>query len=86
LNLDISDRDDPNIRNKWFARYEITDNWQLIKIPFDQLSYLRSGGIIKKEGFKPGKQILDMTACGSINIWNLQLLGKRGNEKRLYLD
>jgi hypothetical protein len=61
INLDISDRDDPNIRNRWFARYEITDNWQLIKIPFDQLSYLRSGGLIKKEGFKPGKQILDMT-------------------------
>jgi Curli production assembly/transport component CsgG len=61
INLDISDRDDPNVRNRWFARYEITGNWQLIKIPFDQLSYLRSGVLIKQEGFKPGKQVLDMT-------------------------
>lgn len=61
LNLDISDRDDPAVRNRWFTRYEITENWQLLKIPFDQFSYTKSDGLIKREGFKPGKQILDMS-------------------------
>lgn len=61
LNLDISDRDDPAVRDRWFVRYEITDNWQLLRIPFDQFSYLRSAGLIKREGFKPGKQMLDMS-------------------------
>ncbi|MGZ3578732.1 MAG: FlgO family outer membrane protein [Syntrophales bacterium] len=61
LNIDISDRDDHAVRNRWFTRYEITDDWQLVKIPFDQLSYTRSEGLIKIEGFKPGRQVLDMT-------------------------
>jgi hypothetical protein len=61
LNLDISDRDDPAVRNRWLTRYEITDNWQLVRIPFDQFSYLRSEFLIKREGYKPGKQILDMS-------------------------
>jgi hypothetical protein len=61
LNLDISDRDEPAVRNRWFTRYEITENWQLLKIPFDQFSYTKSDGLIKREGFKPGKQILDMS-------------------------
>jgi hypothetical protein len=60
-NLDISDRDDPAVRNRWFARYEITESWQVIRIPFDQFSYTRSEGLMKMEGFKPGKQILDMS-------------------------
>ena len=59
LNIDISDRDDPAVRNRWFARYEITDDWQLVKIPFDQFSYTKSDVLIKR--FKPGKQILDMS-------------------------
>jgi hypothetical protein len=59
LNIDISDRDDPAVRNRWFSRYEITDNWQLLKIPFDQFSYTKSDMLIKR--FKPGKQILDMS-------------------------
>ena len=61
INIDISDRDDPAVRNRWFARYEFTDSWQLIRIPFDQFSYTRSEGLIKREGYKPGKQVLDMT-------------------------
>jgi hypothetical protein len=62
INIDISDRDDPAVRNRWFARYEITDSWQVIRIPFDQFSYnTRSPLIMKMEGFKPGKQVLDMT-------------------------
>ena len=61
LNIDISDRDDPAVRNRWFTRYEITDDWQLVKIPFDQFSYFRADWLIKIEGFKPGKQILDMS-------------------------
>jgi len=61
LNIDISDRDDPATRNRWRAIFEITDDWQLVKIPFDQLSYVRSDVLIKREGFKAGKQILDMT-------------------------
>ncbi len=59
LNIDISDRDDPAIRNRWFTRYEIADDWQLVKIPFDQFSYTKSDVLIKR--FKPGKQILDMS-------------------------
>jgi hypothetical protein len=61
VNIDISDRDDPAVRNRWFARHEITDSWQMIRIPFDQFSYTRSEGLIKREGYKPGKQVLDMT-------------------------
>ena len=60
LDIDISDRDDPATRNRWHAIFEITDDWQLVKIPFDQFSYFRSGPLLK-EGFKPGKQILDMS-------------------------
>jgi hypothetical protein len=61
LNLDTSDRDDPAIRDRWFARFEITDNWQRIRIPFNQFSYLKSDRLEKIEKFKPGKQILDMS-------------------------
>jgi hypothetical protein len=66
MNLDISDRDDPAVRNRWFARYEITENWQFVRIPFEQFSYLISPGLIKIEGFKPGKQILDMTRVETV--------------------
>jgi hypothetical protein len=61
INIDISDRDDHTVRNRWFARGEITDSWQVVKIPFNQFSYLRSESLIQIEGFKPGKQVLDMT-------------------------
>ena len=61
MNLDTSDRDDPAVRDRWLARYEIADKWQLVRIPFEQFSYLKSDALIKIEGFKPGKQILDMS-------------------------
>jgi curli biogenesis system outer membrane secretion channel CsgG len=65
LNFDISDRDDPGARNRWFARYEITDRWRTINIPFDQLSYIRSDQLIKG-GYKPAKQVLDMSHVEAI--------------------
>lgn len=68
VNIDISDRDDPAVRGRWDTRYEIADNWQLVRIPFDQLRYLRSGWLIKIEGFKPGKQILDMSHVETVTF------------------
>ena len=61
MNIDISDRDDPTVRNRWFARYEVGQEWQVIRIPLDQFAYTRSEGLIKREGYKPGKQVRDMT-------------------------
>jgi len=61
MNVDISDRDDPAVRNRWHVMFEISNAWQLVRIPFHQLSYFRSDAIMKREGFKQGKQVLDMS-------------------------
>ena len=57
LNVDISDRDDPNVRNRWLARYEIGKDWKKVQIPFNQLYAIKSKNI----GYKEGNQIMDLS-------------------------
>ncbi len=81
LMIDISDRDNPSVRDRWDTRYEIADNWQLVRIPFDQLRCFRSGGLIKMEGFKPGKQILDMSHVETVIFGTCTGLVSEGTKK-----
>ena len=65
--IEISYRDDPHIRDRWKATFEMGTVWSLIKIPFDQL-HVYSDRFIKKSGYKQGKQILDMGRVEQIDI------------------
>lgn len=63
--MDISDRDDHVVRNRWRVRLTVTDQWQRIRVPFNELAYIRDP-FLMKEGFKPGKQILDLSHVESV--------------------
>jgi len=77
INVDISDRDDPKVRDRWVAVYEIEKDWKKVKIPFDQLYVLRSKNI----GYTPGKQILDLSHIEKIAWGTSNILVRGKNEK-----
>jgi hypothetical protein len=80
FNVDISDRDDPNIRNRWITRFEIEKDWQKVKIPFDQLYAIRSKNIVKA-GYKPGNELLDLSHIEKILWGTSNILVKGKSEK-----
>lgn len=80
INVDISDRDDLNVRTRWLSRFEIEKDWKKVKIPFDQLYAIRSKNIVK-EGYTPGKQILDLSHIEIIRWGTSNILVRGKNEK-----
>jgi hypothetical protein len=80
INLDISDRDDPDVRTRWVTRYEIEKDWKKVQIPFDQLSAVRSK-YITIAGYKPGKQILDLSHTEKI-LWGTSNILLRGKSEK----
>ena len=86
MNIDISDRDDPSVRNRWHALFEITDAWQVVRIPFHQLSYFRSDAIMKREGFKQGKQVLDMTHVETLMFGTCDSLVRDEKKGSFWID
>jgi hypothetical protein len=86
LNVDISDRDDLNVRTRWVARFGIEKDWKKVKIPFDQLFAIRSKKIVK-EGYSAGKQILDLSHIENI-IWGTSnfLLKEKSEKGSMWID
>ena len=80
INIDISDRDDPKVRNRWVSHYEIEKDWKKVKIPFEQLHVVMSQYIVK-EGYKQGQQILDLSKMENIHWGTTSLLVRGKNEK-----
>ena len=80
INVDISDRDDLNVRTRWLSRFEIEKDWKKVKIPFDQLYAMRSKNIVK-EGYNPGKQILDLSHIEKIHWGTANILVKGKSKK-----
>lgn len=58
VNIDVSDRDNPKLRSRWFAQFQITGDWQLIRVPFSEFSFLKTE-FLEREGWKTGKQVID---------------------------
>lgn len=67
VNIDISDREDPNQRTRWFAQFEVTGDWQLVRVPFNEFSFIKTE-FLEREGFKTGKQVLDTSRIESMII------------------
>jgi hypothetical protein len=81
VDIDISDRDDPNKRDRWQARFEIESNWRVVRIPFNQLAVIQRKWI-ERSGYTPGKQILDLGHVEAVDIvtsdWYLSKDDKKG--------
>ncbi len=67
VNIDISDRDDPRMRDRWSARYPVGEQWRTVRVPFDQLSIIVVKGI-EAAGFRHGRQVRDLGRVEAIRI------------------
>ena len=85
LDIDISDRDDPNKRDRWNARFEIEPEWKLVRMPFNQLVVLPSKYIVG-EGYKPGKQILDLRQMEALLIGTCNTIIRKDTRGTLWID
>lgn len=86
VNIDISDRDDPNRRDRWQARFEIGAEWNIVRITFDEF-YVLQKKWIERSGFLPGKQVKDMARVEAIFIAATdRYLSKKGEAGALWID
>jgi hypothetical protein len=85
LDIDISDRDDPNKRDRWDARFEIETEWKMVRMPFHQLAVLPSKYLVG-EGYKPGKQILDLRQVEAILVGTCNTLISKDTRGVLWID
>lgn len=86
INLDISDRENPNLRTRWFVQFPVTEEWQLVRVPFNEFSFLKTE-FLEQEGFKTGKQVFDATRIESLIVGTCNNLMKEEYRKgSLWID
>jgi hypothetical protein len=86
IDVDISDRDDPNRRDRWQARFEIDNNWKVIRVAFTDLHVIQKKWI-QSAGYAPGKQIMDLTQIEAVDfVTSDRYLMKPEKKGSLWID